>query len=176
MYGLTGVNGTLDTDSTTAWSIWPLVNRPHWAVFQIARPITTGAGMRLRVELASRLSFPQSTLGRFRLSVTNRPFPGFEWRLRRLKADGEQNGLTRLGATYVLLGDWSSAAAVLDRAAPRPDASALDGFLLALARHHLGRSAEARSDCDRALARLGSDGADEATRDVAAEGFQPSGA
>ena len=47
--------------------------------------------------------------------------------------------------------------------------SALDGFLLALARHHLGRVDEARSDCDRALERLGSDLADEATRDVAVE-------
>ncbi len=50
------------------------------------------------------------------------------------------SGLTRLGAAYGLLGDWASAAAVLGRAAARPDASALDGFLLALARHHLGRA------------------------------------
>jgi hypothetical protein len=53
------------------------------------------------------------------------------------------------------------------RAAARPEASALDGFLLTLARHHLDRIDEARSDCDRALARPGSDLADEPTRDVA---------
>ena len=53
----------------------------------------------------------------------------------------------------------------------RPDAPALDGFLLSLAHHHLGRVDEARSDCDRALARLSSDLADEATRDVAVEGL-----
>ena len=58
---------------------------------------------------------------------------------------------------------------VLERAAARPDASAVDGLLLALARHHLGRTDEARSDCDRALGRLGSELADEPTHDVALE-------
>ena len=58
---------------------------------------------------------------------------------------------------------------MLARAAARWDAPALDGFLLALARHHLGRRDEARSDCDRALGRLASDLADEATHDAAVE-------
>ena len=151
------MSGALDADPTTAWSIWPQVGRPHRAVFQTARPIGTGPGTRLRVELVFGRGSRTSTLGRFRLSVTNRPVPLFEPSLTRIKADGERNGLTRLGAAYFLLGDWASAAAVLGRAAARPDASALDGFLLALARHHLGRHDEARSDCDRALERLRSD-------------------
>jgi hypothetical protein len=112
---------------------------------------------------------PQHTLGRFRLSVTDRPFPLFEPSLLRIQADGERNGLTRLGAAYSLLGEWASAAAVLGRAAARPDASALDGFLLALARQHLGREDEARSDCARALERLAAEPADDTTGDVAAE-------
>jgi len=86
-----------------------------------------------------------------------------------LKADTERNGLTRLGAAYSLLGDWASAAAVLERAAARPDGSALDGFLLALAHHHLSRADEARSACERALARLRTDQDEDATHDVAAE-------
>ena len=88
---------------------------------------------------------------------------------RAIKADTERYGLTRLGAAY-------SSSATGRRPPPSwpgprrgPDASALDDFLLALARHHLGRHDEARSDCDRALARLGSDLADEATHDVAIE-------
>ncbi len=169
MYGPTGVGGSLDTDPTTAWSIWPRVGRPHWAVFQTARPIGTGAGMRMRVELASRPSYARSTPGRFRLSVTNRTFPLFEPRLRNIKADEQRNGLTRLAAAYFLIGDWASAVAVLAGVAARPDASALERFLLALAGHHLGRVDEARSDCERALARLGSGLADEAARDVAVE-------
>jgi tetratricopeptide (TPR) repeat protein len=164
-----GVSGALDTDPRTAWSIWPLVGRLHWTLFQTARPIGTGAGTRLRVELASRLSFPQSVPGRFRPLVTNRPFRLYEPSLRGIKADAERNGLTRLGAAYGLLGDWASAAAVLERAAARPDPSALDGLLLALARHHMGRHDEARSDCDRAIERLGSNLADVATHDVTIE-------
>jgi hypothetical protein len=138
-------------------------------VFQAAEPIGTGAGTRLRVELASRTDAAHSILGRFRLSVTNRPVPFFEPRLMQLKADRERNGLTRLGAAYCLLGDWASAAAVLERTAGRHDGSALDGFLLALAHHHLGRAAEARSECERALARLRTDPDEDATHDVAAE-------
>jgi hypothetical protein len=82
--------------------------------------------------------FRQHTLSRFRLSVTNRPFPLFEPSLMRIKADRERNGLVRLGAACGLDGDWASAVAVLERAAVRPEGSALDSFLLALARHHPG--------------------------------------
>jgi tetratricopeptide (TPR) repeat protein len=167
--GLRGVAGTLDADPATAWAVWPQMGRPHWAVFQAAQPFGTRAGTRLRVELDFRTRWSQLTLGRFRLSVTDRPPPLLEPSLMRIKADSERNGLTRLGAAYALLGDWASAAAVLERAATRPDASALDGFLLALARHHLGQHDAARSDCDRALERLGSNLADEATHDVAVE-------
>jgi hypothetical protein len=129
----------------------------------------------LRVELASRTQSAHAILGRFRLSVTNRPVPFFGLRLLHLKADTERNGLVRLGAAYSLLGDWASAAAVLERAAAHHDGSALDGFLLALAHHHLGRAEEARSECDRVLARLRTDQAEyehevqDETRDVAAE-------
>jgi hypothetical protein len=164
-----GVSGTLVAESARAWGIWPHAGRPHWAVFRAARPFGTATGTRLRVELACRTGYTHHTLGRFRLSVTDRPSPFFQPSLQRIRADTERSGLTRLGAAHVLLGEWAPAAAVLVRPAARTAASSLDGFLLALARHHLGRADEARSDCDRALARLGSDLADEATHDVAVE-------
>jgi tetratricopeptide (TPR) repeat protein len=166
--GYSGVSGTLDTDPSTFWSIWPRTGQPHCAVFQTGEPIGTSAGTRLRVELAFRSAYSPAVLGRFRLSVTNRPVPFFELRLMHIKADTERNGLVRLGAAYSLLGDWASAAAVLERAASRRDGSAVDGLLLALAHHHLGRVDEARSECDRALERLRTDVADE-THDVALE-------
>ena len=166
--GLRGVAAVLEAIPTPAWAIWPQVGRAHWAVFQIAEPFGTGPGTRLRVELVfGRTKSLHSTLGRFRLSVTNRQVPSFEPSLMRLKASRERHGLTRLGAAYCLLGDWASAASTLERTAARPNAPALDGFLLALARHHLGRSEAARRDCDRALKRLGTDVASEETRDVA---------
>jgi hypothetical protein len=167
--GYSGVSGTLDPDTSTFWSIWPRTGQPHCAVFQAAEPIGTSAGTRLRVELASRTESAHTILGRFRLSVTNRLVPFFELKLMHLKADRERNGLARLGAAYSLLGDWASAAAVLERAAARPDAPALDGFLLALARHQVGRGDDARSDCDWGLKRLRTDVADDETHDVALE-------
>jgi tetratricopeptide (TPR) repeat protein len=167
--GFPGVSGTLDTDTSTFWSIWPRTGQPHCAVFQAADPIGTSAGTRLRVELSSRTEAAHAILGRFRLSVTNRTVPLFGLRLMHLKADRERNGLLRLAAAYSLLGDWASAAAVLERAAARPDAPALDVFLLALAHHHLGRADEARGECDRALARLRTDQDEDETHDVAAE-------
>lgn len=175
--GSSGVSGTLDTDTSTSWSIWPLTGQRHCGVFQATNPIGTNAGTKLRVELAFRSSHAHAILGRFRLSVTDRPVPFFGLRLMHVKRDSQRNGLARLGAAYSLLGDWASAAAVLERAAARHDGSALSGFLLALAHHHLGRADEARSECDRALARLRNDQAavedehedKDETRDLAAE-------
>jgi WD40 repeat protein/serine/threonine protein kinase len=175
--GYSSVSGTLDTDTSTFWSIWPRTGQPHCAVFETTEPIGTDAGTKLRVELAFRSASAHAILGRFRLSVTNRSVPSFELRLMHLKGDTERNGLVRLGAAYFLLGNWASAAAVLEAAAAHDNGSALDGFLLALAYHHLGRADNARIECDRALARLRTDhGAvenepedKEETRDLAAK-------
>jgi WD40 repeat protein len=167
-FGMRGVIGAIDADPATAWSIWPLFGRRHQAVFQAAEPFATSAGIQLRVTLSCQVQRqPGRTLGRFRLSVTNRPFPLLEPSLTKIKADGDRHGLTRLGAAYCLHGDWVSAAAVLAPAAARQGAFAIDGFLLALARHRLGRPAEARGDCDRALRRMLNERATDETRDVA---------
>jgi tetratricopeptide (TPR) repeat protein len=159
----------LDADPATSWDIWPQAGRAHRAIFQVAEPFRARGDTRLRVELSFRTGAPQHTLGRFRLSITDRPILLIEPILMRLKDDAERNGLLRLGAAYSLLGDWASAASVLERADAREGASALEGFLLALARHHLGRHDEAQSDCDRYLERRRTEPAEDATRDVAAE-------
>jgi hypothetical protein len=168
--GFRDVSGAIDLDPATLWSTGPRAGRPHWAIFQAARPIGDGRGLRLRVDLDCGLAkYPYHALGRFRLAVTNQPVPFFEPSVTRIKADPVRNGLTRLGAGYFLLGDWAAAASILERAAMRPGSTALDGFLLALARHHLGRHAEARSDCDRAVERLRANAPGDETRDVALE-------
>jgi WD40 repeat protein/tRNA A-37 threonylcarbamoyl transferase component Bud32/tetratricopeptide (TPR) repeat protein len=165
-----GPSGAIDADPKSEWCNMPLLGWPHQAVFQAARPIGPSPGMRLRVELDfGHEESPQSTLGRFRLSVTDRRFPLFPPSLQAIRADAERPSLTRLGAAYTLLGDWTLAATVLARATARQSATALDHFLLALARHHLGRRDEARSACDRALRRVAKDLSDEATQDVAIE-------
>jgi hypothetical protein len=91
----------------------------------------------------------------------------FYLRLTTIESAGEWNGLTRLGAAYCLVGDWASAAAILERAGSWSDASALDCLLLALAQHRLGRHDEARSECDGAIERLKTSTFDDETRDVA---------
>jgi hypothetical protein len=121
----------------------------------------------LRVELAFGSAHAHVVLGRFRLSVTDRPVPFFELRLMHLRADTERHGLARLGAAYALLGDWASAATVLERAVAQTDGSAVCGFLLALAHHHLGRADQALRECDRALARSRTDQGEDNDADVA---------
>jgi Flp pilus assembly protein TadD len=169
-HGLQGVTGAVDENTKSAWSIWPQVGRSHVGVFEAAKTCGIGPGTRLRVELVSgRPDFPQRTLGRFRLAVTNRPVPLFELSLARIKSGSDVNGLTRVGAAYYLLGDWDLACSALSRAAARSDATALAGFLLALARHRLGRLDEARNDCQRALGRLRTDRSCDETSGVALE-------
>jgi eukaryotic-like serine/threonine-protein kinase len=166
--GFVGVCGTIDADPNTAWSIAPLAGHQHWATFQVDQPIGREPGLRLRIELEFGQSrFPRHALGRFRLSVTNRPCPLFDASLLRIKADAERNGLMRLGAAYSSLGDWTSAAAVLGQAAARPDAPALDGLLLALVHYHVGRRDESRSLLEQALQRLTTERGEDDTRDVA---------
>ena len=58
-----------------------------WAVFQTAQPFGAATGTRLRIELDFRTRFENHALGRFRLSVTNRPVSFAELRLARIKVD-----------------------------------------------------------------------------------------
>ncbi len=169
--GTQGVIGLLGTDPRTGRSIGPVEGRAQAAVFRLRESNDIGAGASLRVELDSGDggNFAAQTLGRFRLSVTTRRVPFFEASLSRIKADAQRNGLTRLAAAYCLLGDWASAANVLARNGVKSDASALEGFLAALAQHHLGQRAEARRGCDRAIERLRTCIIDDQARDVALE-------
>ena len=167
--GVRGVFGVLDEDPMTSGASgrrWVELIRPS------SKPLSPSGPVRAR---GCGWSWPFHRggairpLGRFRLSVTDRPFPLFQPSLWTIRADVDRDGRTRLGAAYVLLGDWALAVTVLAQAAARPEASVLDDLLLALARHHLGRLDEARSDCARVLERLRNGSSDEATHDAAIE-------
>ena len=133
---------------TGGWSNAPRAGKPNTAIVTTRLQRAPDDDLKIEMSFSPAPRWPQHGLGRFRLSVTSRPFPLFELSLRWLKADWERNGRTRLGAAYFLLGDWTSAAAVLERAAARPEGKALDELLLALARHHVGGADEARRHCD----------------------------
>ncbi len=111
-----------------------------------AAPVAAPAGSILivRLDCLECESWKHSTLGRFRLSVTNRPVTLFESALHKTLTVPEWNGRTRLGVVYFLRKDWQAAAAALKTAADAPEATGTDQFLLALALHHLGRHDEAR--------------------------------
>ena len=162
--------GAIDRDPNTFWESDFRPGQHDEAVFQPAHPIESARGQRLRVDLDCGLSgFPWGALGRFRLSITNRTFPLFGSALQSIRADEMQNGFTRLGAAHCLLGHWGDATAVLSRAASRSGATALDFFLLALARHHVEEHVQAQLDCDRAFALLKCDKLAQDTNDVAVE-------
>ena len=83
-----GVQQAIGADPGTMWSIDPRVGQHHQAVFQPDVPIEIGRGQKLRVELDSgTVRHPYFTLGRFRLSITNRQFPLFTPSLERIKTD-----------------------------------------------------------------------------------------
>ena len=169
-HGVSHRSATIDRDQKTLWTASPRFGQHQQAVFQPAYPIANARGQRLRVELDGGLTgYAYFILGRFRLAITNRTFPLFGTSLQMIKAGEMQNGLTRLGAARCLLGEWQDAESVLSRAASRSDATALEFFLLALARDHIEKHAEAQSDCNRALALLKSDKPEQVTIDVAVE-------
>ncbi|MHB1560327.1 MAG: protein kinase domain-containing protein [Isosphaeraceae bacterium] len=165
-----GVAAAIDGDPATGWTVVPLSGPVHRADFSIGTPIASGSATRIRVVLGFPESVNNQSLGGFRLWTTGRSVPLFEPALAVIRDDPRRSALTRLGAAYLSLGDWPRAAAVLERVASRPDAPALDGFLLALALHHQGRTDEARATCELAL-REYHDGATggAVTREVALE-------
>lgn len=61
------VQGALDGEAKTGWSAQPQTGRPHWAVFEFAEPLPSGAA-QLKVELTHSQG-KSHILGRFRLAA-----------------------------------------------------------------------------------------------------------
>ena len=61
-----------DGDKKTAWGIFPQVGKAHEAIFQLTEKLAAPAGAKLTVVL-QQVHGRQHTIGRFRLSVTDRP-------------------------------------------------------------------------------------------------------
>ena len=73
------VAGTLDDKTDTGWSFGGAVGKPHESIFRLAEPVGDGRGARLTLTLRQD-GIHQTTIGRFRISVTADP--------RELKATG----------------------------------------------------------------------------------------
>jgi tetratricopeptide (TPR) repeat protein len=103
----------LAIDANTApdsrgWGIWPQLGKPHTAVFEFAEPIMLADGARLAFRLIQMGPTSVLTLGRFRLSATDRPEAIASERLRLAAAGG---GFIRLGKHFAAAGDMDRAAA-----------------------------------------------------------------
>lgn len=59
--------GAVDGEAKTGWSVQPQTGRPHWAVFEFAEPLPSGAA-QLKVELTHSHG-KSHILGRFRLTA-----------------------------------------------------------------------------------------------------------
>src|SRR5262249_24110162 len=68
-----GVQGIINGEPGTCWSIWPQVGKAHRAIFQTREPIPVHPDSRLTVTLEFRPArWKQHALGRFRLAVSDR--------------------------------------------------------------------------------------------------------
>jgi WD40 repeat protein len=160
----------IDHDHATCWNVWPNCGRANALVLATASPVGAPGGSTLVVRLDFRASSLRlRTLGRFRLWATTRPMPWLDAALRKVLADPEEDGRTRLAAARLIQSDGPAAAAVLRSSAEEPESSATDRFLLAMALHHLGRRDEARRWVDLGEQRLGPIPADHALRALATE-------
>ncbi|MEX2215305.1 MAG: PPC domain-containing protein [Phycisphaeraceae bacterium] len=68
---------TLDANDGTGWAVSPRFNESHTALFLLKEPLTVEGGALLSFTLANESVHVQHTLGRFRISVTTSPKPGF---------------------------------------------------------------------------------------------------
>lgn len=69
------LGGTLDGKPATGWAVFPQVAKPHYALWNITRPVNHKAGTFLRLYLEHQSNSKRHQLGRFRISVTNAKKP-----------------------------------------------------------------------------------------------------
>lgn len=72
------VKGIIDGIPATGWSVFPQINRPHSAVFELAEPVSAGR-WRITIWLSQQFNIQNCNLGRFRISFNEAPFgPGWQ--------------------------------------------------------------------------------------------------
>ena len=69
------VSNAIDDDPKSGWGIYPEVDKPHSAVFELAEPIHNDGNLKLTITLKFNSGFSEHQFGRFRLSATNSKSP-----------------------------------------------------------------------------------------------------
>jgi tetratricopeptide (TPR) repeat protein len=142
-----------DDDPLTRWHVWGRIGQDHWAIFQLRKAVSFGAGDRLVVRLEHCRLQPLTNLGRFRLSVSADPQAPATEPLQAALRQAGLRGLAALGAAWFCHGEFGKAVGPLTRAVQaRPDAAR--ELLLALTRQGLKQGDQARPLYDRAMKQL----------------------
>ncbi len=97
------VDGAIDANDNTGWAIAPFMSKPHFALVELAEPVTETVGSVLRVTLEFKSPHKQYALGRFRLSVSPDP-AAFDREAQRLAAVKLTDPWAKLAAAYALDG------------------------------------------------------------------------
>jgi formylglycine-generating enzyme required for sulfatase activity/serine/threonine protein kinase len=150
------IGNSADGKLSTHWGIAGETGHPHWAIFELAKPVgnATGTVLVLTLDFAD-WNWKHHTLGRFRLSATNEPRPARIdlWRARLARSS--LSGWARLGAAYGLLGESEAARAALARAGQAPTGEYIDDwFLMALIHHEVAQPEVAGKWLERGLAKF----------------------
>jgi WD40 repeat protein/serine/threonine protein kinase len=135
------------------WAVNPAVGRPHEALFEFEKPVELSNGGHLIVRLGHKHpTLLESTVGCFRLSLTNSPNPVRLTRLRDDLARSNAGGWPRLAAVAALTGDHAVAAVALEKCtAEEATHTGEELFLMALAAAWLEQPAAAETYLARGL-------------------------
>jgi serine/threonine-protein kinase len=166
----------LDGNPTTGWAIRPKTGQAHQAVFVLKTPLARTEETSLTFQLMFPLSVVQHTLGRFRLSATNKPLQAETVFVEEMSRTAT-NGWTRLAAARVLHKEWQAALNALEKARKVPTGStSQEWFLQALVEKQLGQADRATQSLEKAYLGLSSNPADTVARplirDALAAGLQ----
>lgn len=69
------IGNAIDSEPRSGWAIYPEVGKPHAAIFELAKPISSDKPVKLTVELSFESQFSQHQLGVFRLAATSAKDP-----------------------------------------------------------------------------------------------------
>jgi WD40 repeat protein/tetratricopeptide (TPR) repeat protein len=160
----------VDGDRATFWQIWPYVGLEHSAYFAPATPIgaESDSVLSLRLDFQSP-DYRQHVMGRFRLSVTDRPDVVREEALFSLA--GRTQGWMRLAIAHFIRNDRPAALAAAKRAAAMPALATRDHLLLAHLFGLLDESVEAGKHLAAAAANLWPPDLDPLLLDLASDLF-----
>jgi WD40 repeat protein/regulator of sirC expression with transglutaminase-like and TPR domain len=151
-----------DGNPGTGWIVYGQANKPHFAIFEFAKPAGEDEDSNLTIRLhCTHPSAKKATLGCFRLAATTTLHPLAASRIvERLRQT--LNPRTSLATALYLAGDSDAACALVQNQAAHQSGDNVNTLLLAAIESERGESNEASRLAERVQSSLDSDGEDDA--------------